>query len=325
MNALVGAKVSIVSSKPQTTRQRVLGLALLAPRPDMAPTTQAVLVDTAGVMSVESDGFESFEKRKKKVLMTKLLRSMVKTAWKSTRDADAIIWVLDAWKCSRYGDFLPPAASLDGFDITAPVSDPWWRSPQLEAEVGILRKLRKKQQKVTVVLNKIDLLEYYGVDVVETVATVREQLNLSLGTNENGEALLENLFPTSVAKDPASLGMLKKWLCETLPRQSPIFPLDVICDMPLRVIASEMTREKLFFELRHNLPYACAVVTKVWEETPEGGLVIGQQVVVKATSASRILQGVLKKITPELEGKVSKAVNDGRPVELHFNVKAGDF
>merc|ERR1711963_470389 len=45
VNALVGAKVSIVSPKPQTTRQRVLGLTLLSPRPNTPPTTQAVFVD----------------------------------------------------------------------------------------------------------------------------------------------------------------------------------------------------------------------------------------------------------------------------------------
>lgn len=104
VNELVGTKVSIVSPKPQTTRQRILGLALLAPRPGMSPTTQAVFADTAGIMetgqTVAEFGFR--HKRKRLFRQNRMHKAMVKTAWKQTKASDAVLWVLDAAKCYMY-------------------------------------------------------------------------------------------------------------------------------------------------------------------------------------------------------------------------------
>ena len=74
---------------------------------------------------------------------------------------------------------------------------------------------------------------------------LEEQLSLDLGQNANGEDILDNLWPTSVLKEPDSLAPIKRWLCENLPKQSPIYPLENISDVPARVVASEITREKL--------------------------------------------------------------------------------
>jgi GTP-binding protein Era len=89
VNALVGAKVSIVSPKVQTTRARVMGVAMVG-------ATQVVLVDTPGIFTGPRRRLE---------------RAMVKTAWRETGDADEIAMLVDV---SRKGDDPDTAAILEG-------------------------------------------------------------------------------------------------------------------------------------------------------------------------------------------------------------------
>lgn len=329
VNALVGAKVSIVSPKAQTTRQKVLGLALLAPRPDVPPNTQAVFVDTAGIMQLgglgeDQGGPHRKNKGKKLFKMSKLHKAMVKTAWKATRDVEHIWWVLDAGKCYLYGEFMPPQAELDGVAIGPPVKDHWWLHPEMNEELDFLRRLRKNKRPVQVVLNKMDLLRDEGVDLDQFTVTMRDRLLKDLGNDLDGQPLLQSLWPTSVLHDEESLIPLKVWLCENLPRQSPIYPVEAVSDVPARVAASEITREKLFGVLREEVPYHTAVVNAVWRETEDGTLLLGQKVVVRTEGQMRIVRSILRDITEEAEQEISETINFGRPVRLHFQVMVDD-
>eukprot|EP00933_Yihiella_yeosuensis_P050343 TRINITY_DN48143_c0_g1_i1.p1 TRINITY_DN48143_c0_g1~~TRINITY_DN48143_c0_g1_i1.p1 ORF type:complete len:540 (-),score=82.66 TRINITY_DN48143_c0_g1_i1:130-1749(-) len=325
VNAMVGAKVSIVSPKPQTTRQRVLGLALVSSRPNASPTTQAVFVDTAGIMAVGEQQVEfgggSFRHKQRKLFShSRLHKAMVKTAWKATRDSDAVWWVLDAAKCYVYGDLHPECSELDGVAVGPVIKDAWWSHPELAEEVAFLRRLRKlRNSKVSVVFNKVDLLRDMDADVDGFILEMRERLEKDLGMNEKGEVRLENLWPTSVLHDPDSLLPLKMWLCENMPQQSPIFPVENLSDVPARVLASEITREKLFGVLQKEVPYQITVVNAVWREQPDGRLQLGQKVIARTRGQEMIVKGQLRKISEEIEEEISKTINYGKPVELHFN------
>lgn len=322
VNALVGAKVSIVSDKPQTTRQRVMGLALLAPIPGQAPNTQAVFVDTAGIMqltALQMDNGGVYRKRVKKVFhLNKLHKAMVKTAWKATREADVLFWVLDAAKCLNYGDYMPESPMLDGIAVGPPVRDAWWLHPELEEELALLRKFRALKRPVSVILNKMDVLRENKIDADKFAVEMLERLKDDLGSTEDGEEVLQNLWPTSVLKSPESLAPIKKWLCENLPQQSPIYPLASVSDAPARVAASEITREKLFEVLQRELPYSVAVINAVWMETPSGTLKLGQKVVVKRQGEAKIVYHWLKRLSRDIEKEISATLNFDRPVELHF-------
>ncbi|CAE8661316.1 unnamed protein product, partial [Polarella glacialis] len=294
--------VSIVSPKPQTTRQRILGLALLSPRPNSPPTTQAVFVDTAGIMQLttSSEFGGSFRHKQKKLFRhSKLHKAMVKTAWKSVRDVDATFWVLDASKCSAYGGFLPESPELDGISVGPTMRDAWWTHPELEEELCFLRELKKRKKQVSVVFNKTDVLQEMGVDIEGFCLEMRERLERDLGRDEQGEALLINLWPTSVLKEPESLLSLQRWLCENLPEQSPIYPVENISDVPARVAASEITREKLMCVLRDEVPYQLTVVNVIWRENPDGRLQLGQKVVVMTQGQCNIVRGKLREITED--------------------------
>lgn len=330
VNALVGTKVSIVSPKPQTTRQRVMGIGLLAPRPGASPNTQAVFLDTAGVMELAEGNIASEDvhsrqavyRKKANFRKSKLHQAMVKTAWNAARQMDALLWVLDASRCCMYGDYLPEAPMLDGIPVGPPTKDAWWLHPELKEELGFLRRIRNRSfRKVHVVLNKIDLLsEFEEVDPEEFVLSMKERLSKDLGQNSEGEPLLGCLWPTSVAYDPDSLKPIKSWLCENLPMQSPVYPPSAVSDVPARVAASEITREKLFRVLKAELPYETTVVNMIWRESEDGTLKLGQKVVVRRKGQAMIVKGCLRQIAGAAEDEISETVNFGRPVELHFHI-----
>jgi len=329
VNALVGTKVSIVSHQPQTTRQKVLGLALLSSKPGEPPDTQAVFVDTAGIMLLDPTPTmlgvyyrkQSYFKNLKK---TRLHKAMVKTAWKAARGVDAVFWVLDALKCCGHGDYMPEVATLDGIPVGPYIHDAWWQHPELGEELAFLRNLRKRKFKVHVVLNKIDRLRDFKVDVDQFALVMREQLLKDLGNDLDGQPLLQNLWPTSVLKEPDTLVPVKLWLCNNLPRQSPLYPLQAISDVPARVVASEITREKLFSRLRGQTPYRVAVLNRVWRETEDGTLMLGQKVVTISSYECAEVRRLLKEIAQEAEAEISTSLNFGRPVQLHFNVEVDE-
>lgn len=325
VNELVGTKVSIVTHKPQTTRQRVMGLALLAPRVGMEPNTQAIFMDTAGIMvlgDIPGEVPGNMRARARKLFKeNRLHKAMVRTAWKAIREADAVFWVLDAWKCSQYGDYLPEAPLLDGIPVGPSVPDAWWCHPEMSEELGFIRRIRKIKQPVHVVLNKVDLLEDHDVDVEAFTYLMRKVLKRDLGNDENGNPLFQNVWPTSVTKNPVSLAPLRVWLCENMPRRGLLYPAEAVSDVPARVAASEIVREKLFEVLDHQVPYQTCVVNLVWREEEDGTLKLGQRVVVKGPYEARVVRTCLRRVAEAAEEEISDIVNFGRPVELHFQVK----
>ncbi len=224
VNRIVGAKVSIVSPKVQTTRSRVLGIALVE-------GTQAILVDTPGI----------FEPRKR------LGRAMVAAAWSSAGDADCLLLLVDA------------ARGLD------------------QDTRRILEGLKKRRSKNAVLaLNKVD--------------TARKTGLLALASELDATGLFCDTFMIS-ALTGSGVSDLAAALAARMPEGPWLFPKDQISDMPLRLLAAEITREKLYLKLQHELPYATAVETEQWEEKADGSLRIGQVIYVEKNSQKGIVLG----------------------------------
>lgn len=226
INTLVGAKVSIVSPKVQTTRTRVLGIA-------MDGDAQIVFVDTPGI-------FRAGENRK-------LERAMVAAAWEGTADADIILLLVDA---SR------------GF------------TKDVGAIVG--RLAETPGRKVVLALNKIDRL--------------RPPALLDLSQKMNEAFPFDATFMISALKSRGTKDLLA-YLGKTLPEGPHLYPEDHITDMPMRLMAAEITREKLFHALRQELPYELTVETENWEEFDDGSVKIEQVVVVAREAHKKIILG----------------------------------
>lgn len=222
VNALVGSKVSIVSRKVQTTRGRILGIA-------MRGDAQIVLIDTPGI----------FDPKKT------LEKAMVKTAWQSLKEADIAVHIIDA--CAK-------GALEDNKDIAG----------------------RLQKGSAILVLNKTDKAEKVGL------------LALAKALNDTG-AYSATFMISALRKD--GIEDLASHLAGHLPESPFFFPADQVSDMPQRLLAAEITREKIFDRLHEELPYSALVVTDHWEEFENGSAKIDQTIYVRRNSQKGIVLG----------------------------------
>ena len=202
VNRLVGAKVSIVTQKVQTTRFPVRGVA-------MAGDAQIVLVDTPGI----------FKPRRR------LDRSMVRAAWSGAEDADVVAHLVDA-----AAEAADPPSPADRMSV--------------QDRETITQGLKAAGRQAILVLNKVDLVR-------------REKLlGISQSLFETGA--YSEVFMIS-AETGSGVQDLRRRLAELMPPGPWLYPEDQAADLPMRLLAAEITREKLYLRLHQELPYAAAV------------------------------------------------------------------
>ena len=255
VNALVGAKVTIVTHKVQTTRNLVRGICLTG-------ASQIVLVDTPGIF----------------VPKRRLERAMVQAAWGGAHDADHVVFIVDAQK---------------GLD---------------ESADRILAKLITVSHPKVLVLNKVDRVK-------------KEQL-LDLTTAINARLPFEQTFMIA-ALSGYGVEDLKTHLAKQAPLGPWHYPEDEISDAPLRSLAAEITREKLFERLHEELPYQSTVETTSWQERKDGSVRIEQTIFVERDSQRQIVLGKGGKAIKAISMESRKELLDilDRPVHLFLFVK----
>jgi GTP-binding protein Era len=255
LNRMVGAKVSIVTHKVQTTRARIRGIA-------MQGQAQIVFVDTPGL----------FRPRRR------LDRAMVAAAWGGAADADIVVLLIEAHR-----------GLTDGVQ-------------------AILDALKERTGRVALAINKIDRVK------AEDLLALSQKLNEAFA--------FERTFMIS-AERGHGCDDLKEWLAGELPEGPWFYPEDQIADLPLRMIAAEVTREKLTLRLHEELPYQLTVETERWEEKPDGSARIDQIIYVVRDGHKGILLGkggeTIKAVGQQ--ARVDLAEFLGRPVHLFLQVK----
>jgi len=140
----------------------------------------------------------------------------------------------------------------------------------------IAEKLKQSPSRRVLVLNKIDIVK-------------RERL-LALAGELNKLCLLEETFMIS-ASTGDGVQEMKERLAEIVPPGPWLYPEDQLSDIPQRLIASEITREKIYERLHQELPYASTVETENWEERPDGSLRIEQVIFVERENQRKIILG----------------------------------
>ena len=258
LNRMVGAKVSIVTHKVQTTRTRIRGVA----REGVA---QIVFVDTPGL----------FRPRRR------LDRAMVKAAWGGAADADLIVLLIEANRGLTEG----VATIIDRMKDQIP-----------------------QGQAVALAINKID--------------KVKAVVLLALAEKMNEAFPFAKTFMISAEKG-YGVKDLREWLGEQIPDGPWFYPEDQIADLPMRMIASEMTREKLTLRLHEELPYQLTVETEKWEDKPDGSTRIDQIIYVSRDGHKGIVLGnkgeTIKSIGQAARADISEFL--GRTVHLFLQVK----
>ncbi len=158
---------------------------------------------------------------------------------------------------------------------------------------GIVEKLAQTQRKAILILNKID--------------AVRHEVLLTLAADLNASGVFTDTFMIS-ALTGSGVADLRRHLAGHLPEGPWLFPEDQVSDMPMRLLAAEITREKLFLRLQQELPYAVAVETEDWEEQKDGSVRISQIIYVQRDGQKAIVLGH--------GGQMIKAVGTAARLEL---------
>lgn len=223
MNQLVGAKVSIVSRRVQTTRNRVLGILI-------HNQAQLILIDTPGIFAPQKT----------------IERAMVDVAFNALDEADCIIHIADA--------------SLKNV---------------LKSNTEIIGKL-PADKPVILVLNKTD--------------KTKKPALLKVAAEMNEAFPYKATFMVSAMNGAGTADILEP-LAEMMQPGPWLFDPDQMTDMPMRMMAAEITREKIFEQLHAELPYAVMVQTENWENFDNGSIKIDQAVYVERPSQKAIMLG----------------------------------
>jgi len=141
---------------------------------------------------------------------------------------------------------------------------------------AIIGTLKEQNRKALLIINKIDLVD-------------KERL-LGLAQKLNEEEIFSDIFMVS-AKNNDGLDHFVNFIADKLPQGPWLFPEDQVSDMPERLLAAEITREKLYLKLRQELPYSTTVETETWEEKPDGSVRIDQVVYVARDGQKKIILG----------------------------------
>ena len=172
----------------------------------------------------------------------------------------------------------------------------------------IIEGLQKTGRKVILVLNKID-------------ATQREAL-LPFAAELAETGIAEETFMIS-AETGDGCDDLLDYLAGRMPAGPYLYPPDEVTDLPLRLLAAEITREEVFNRLHQELPYASTVETNDWKQREDGSVRIEQTVYVERDSQKKIVLGkggqTIKVISMEARREIAEMV--GRPVHLFLFVK----
>jgi GTPase len=215
-------------------------------------------------------------------------RAMVDAAWEGAGDADAVLVVVDAEDVA-----LRP------------------HGPAATGTEKIVESLKAVGRKCALALNKCDAL-------------ARTEL-LPLIAHFSEAGIFEEIFPVSALKSDG-LDALFDWCAQKMPAGPWLYPADQTADISSRVLAAEITREKVYLRLHDELPYATAVETEKWEERKDGSVKIDQVIFVRREGQKKILLGkggaTVKAIGEAARREMEAAF--GRKVHLFLFVKVNE-
>jgi GTP-binding protein Era len=197
--------------------------------------------ESAQIVLVDTPGIFRAKKR--------LDRAMVKAAWSGAEEADAVVHLIDAsaWVADKSGD----ATGAQKLSV--------------EDDRRVMETLKENDQKVFLALNKIDLFPH------EEVLPIMAELN--------GAGVYEDIFMISALNGDGIVPLLSK-LAERMPEGPALYPPEQTADLPMRLLAAEVTREKLMLRLHQELPYQLMVDTESWEPFDDGSVRIRQAVII---------------------------------------------
>lgn len=243
--------------------------------------------DDVQLVIVDTPGIFSAKRR--------LDRAMVKAAWSGADDADAIVHLVDAaaWIADRRGKPSPA------------------QRRSVEDDQRVIDTVRDTGRKCILALNKIDLFPHDEI--------------LPLMQHFNDSGVYEEIFMIS-AENGDGVEALLEHLASLMPEGGAMYPPDQSADIPVRLLAAEVTREKLMLRLHEELPYQLMVETESWEDFKNGDVKIQQAVIVARETHKSIVLGkngqTIKMVSRAAREDLAELL--GRRVHLFIFVKVDE-
>ena len=260
LNSVLGEKVSIVSDKPQTTRNRILGISTV-------PGRQVIFIDTPGIHKPKH----------------KLNEYMVKIALHTLDEVDIVLFMTEAGESIGGGDRY------------------------------IIERLQNVRKPVFLLINKIDLVQKSSL--LPLIDEFSRLYNFA------------EIFPLSALHGNNVAG-LSEAIVSRLPEGPQYFPDDAVTDQPMRFIAAELVREKIFQLTYEEIPYSIAVGIEEFREEKEKNVVFIRAVIfVDKDSQKGIVIGkggmMLKKVGQLAREELEAIMGIKVFLELWVKVKSG--
>lgn len=215
-------------------------------------------------------------------------RAMVRSAWAGVEDADLVVHLIDA---------RPWAGRAEG--------------EGREDDMRIVERLKETGRKAILCLNKIDEVS-------------RPDL-LAIAQRLYGEGVYSDVLMISGLKGDG-VDKLADMLAAGMPEGPFLFPEDQSADIPSKLLAAEITREKLMLRLHQEIPYQLAVETENWEERRDGSVKIDQLIHVGRENHRSIVLGRKGETIRDIGSAARKEIAEvlGRPVHLFLRVKVSE-
>ncbi|ABI78099.1 GTP-binding protein Era [Hyphomonas neptunium ATCC 15444] len=251
------------------------------------PVRGVAQVGDAQIVIVDTPGIFAAKRR--------LDRAMVKAAWGGADEADCVVHLVDAsaWVAEQTG--RPSGAQRHS----------------LEDDRRVIEQLKEAGKRVFLALNKIDLFPHD--QVLPVIAALSEA------------GVYEETFLIS-AENGEGVDRLEAAIAARMPEGPALYPPDQIADLPMRLLAAEVTREKLMLRLHQELPYQLMVDTESWEERGDGSVRIQQVIIVGRDGHKAMVLGkggsLIKEIGRLARLDLTQMLE--RPVHLFLFVKVDE-
>ena len=226
----------------------------------------------------------------------RLDRAMVAAAWSGADDADVLVHVVDA-----AAEMRMVRGEAKGQDKRA--------SDDVEK---VIEGLRTGGRKAILALNKIDMVK-------------REDL-LAMTQKFFDTEVYDEVFMISAEKHD-HVRDLANAISKRLPESEWLYPEDQIADLPERMLAAEITREKLYLRMHEELPYETTVETEAWQERKDGSIRIEQTIYVERENHKPMILGkqgqAIKAIGKQAREELEKELGCDVHLFIHVKVRPG--
>jgi GTPase len=303
LNALTGEKVSIVTAKPQTTRNRIAGVVEVPAHKGRHPAAQIVFLDTPGVHKPGSQ----------------LDRRMLQEIHEALETRDLVLVLVDATRKVGLEEGVSQVPEQSNAELSQ-VSKSRPGAPSWASEDKFLFKLLENLDcPVFLVVTKVDL--------------VRKDQLLPLIDSLTRRYTFAEVIPISALKRDG-LDLLVDKIVEALPTGQRYFPADQYTEQPIRFMVAELIRESVLIETGEEVPYASAVVIEEFEEPEPSSRPgkkpltrIGAVIYCEREGQKAILIGKggtkLKSIGTGARRKIESLLGTAVYLELHVIVEPG--